>query len=100
MPVMFLMMSAGLGFAIAGTTLIAQYVGAGNRAMVDHVAAQTLLTIVSLSAVLGLIGFIGAPFLLGLMGTAPAVTANATAFLRVAFRQRCPSRSSISCSSR
>jgi putative MATE family efflux protein len=85
MPVMFLMVSAGMGFAIAGTTLIAQHVGAGNRAMVDHVAAQTLLAIVSLSAVLGLIGFIGAPFLLGLMGTAPAVTANATAFLRVAF---------------
>src|SRR5690349_25156195 len=44
MPVMFLTISAGLGFAVAGTTLIAQYVGARNQAMVDHVAGQTLLT--------------------------------------------------------
>jgi putative MATE family efflux protein len=85
MPVMFLMISAGLGFAVAGTTLIAQYVGAGNRAMVDHVAAQTLLTIVALSVVLGAVGFAGAPYLLDLMGTAPDVRDNAIAFLRVSF---------------
>src|SRR5271154_806653 len=85
MPVMFLMVSAGIGFAVAGTTLIAQYVGAGNREMVDHVAAQTLLTIVTLSVVLGFIGFVGSPYLLGLMGTAPEVYTNAVAFLRVSF---------------
>src|SRR5437762_1058259 len=45
MPMMFLMVSAGMGFAVAGTTLIAQYAGAGDRVMVNHVAAQTLLTI-------------------------------------------------------
>jgi putative MATE family efflux protein len=85
MPVMFLMISAGLGFAVAGTTLIAQYVGAGNRAMVDHVAAQTILTITALSVVLGIVGFVGSPFLIDLMGTAPAVRDNAVAFLRVSF---------------
>jgi len=85
MPVMFLMISAGLGFAVAGTTLIAQYVGAGDRKMVDHVAAQTLLTIVVLSVVLGAVGFAGTPYLLDLMGTAPDVRDNAIAFLRVSF---------------
>ena len=34
MPIVFLSISAGMGFAIAGTTLIAQYVGAGDRTMV------------------------------------------------------------------
>jgi putative MATE family efflux protein len=85
MPVMFLTISAGLGFAVAGTTLIAQYVGARNQAMVDHVAAQTLLTIAAVSVVLGSIGFIGTPYLLELMGAAPEVQANAVAFLRVSF---------------
>jgi putative MATE family efflux protein len=85
MPVMFLMISAGIGFAVAGTTLIAQYVGAGNREMVDHVAAQTVLTIVTLSVVLGFIGFVGSPYLLDLMGTTPQVYNNAVAFLRVSF---------------
>src|ERR1700742_1504444 len=51
-PLMFLMMAIGMGFTIAGSTLIAQYVGARNRAMVDHVAGQTLLTVVAVSLTL------------------------------------------------
>jgi len=43
MPIMFVLIAAGMGFAIAGTTLIAQYTGARDHDMVDHVAAQTLL---------------------------------------------------------
>lgn len=85
MPIMFLMVSAGMGFAIAGTTLIAQYVGAGNRKMVDHVAAQTLLTVTGISTALGLIGFVCVPYIIDAMGTAPEVRDNAVAFLRVTF---------------
>jgi len=85
MPLMFLMMSIGLGFTIAGSTLIAQYVGARDRPMVDHVAGQTLLTVVAVSAVLGLFGFAVAPYLLELMEVAPDVYHNALGFLRVQF---------------
>lgn len=85
MPIVFLTISAGMGFAIAGTTLIAQYVGAGDRAMVDHVAAQTLLSIVAVSAVLGAIGFVLSPHILDLMGVTPQVHASANAFLRISF---------------
>jgi putative MATE family efflux protein len=85
MPIMFLIVSAGMGFAIAGTTLIAQYAGARNPAMVDHVAAQTLLTTVAVSAILGAFGFLLTPGLLDLMGVAPDVHANARVFLRVTF---------------
>ncbi|MEJ1967249.1 MAG: MATE family efflux transporter [Rhizomicrobium sp.] len=83
MPLMFLMMSIGMGFTIAGSTLIAQYVGARNRAMVDHVAGQTMLTVVAVSLVLGLLGFVIAPYLLELMEVAPEVYRNALGFLRV-----------------
>ncbi|MEI9887437.1 MAG: MATE family efflux transporter [Rhizomicrobium sp.] len=85
MPLMFLMMSVGMGFTIAGSTLIAQYVGARNREMVDHVAGQTLLTVVAVSLVLGLFGFVVAPYLLELMDVAPEVYHNALGFLRVSF---------------
>ncbi|MEI9996667.1 MAG: MATE family efflux transporter [Rhizomicrobium sp.] len=85
MPLMFLMMSIGMGFTIAGSTLIAQYVGARNRAMVDHVAGQTLLTVVAVSLVLGLFGFAVAPYLLELLEVAPDVYHNALGFLRVQF---------------
>ena len=85
MPIMFVLIAAGMGFAIAGTTLIAQYTGARDHAMVDHVAAQTLLTIVAVSVVLGAIGFLLAPPLLHLMGVAPAVYDGALPFMRVVF---------------
>jgi putative MATE family efflux protein len=85
MPLMFLMMSLGMGFTIAGSTLIAQYVGARNREMVDHVAGQTMITVVAVSTVLGLFGFVIAPYLLELMEVAPDVYRNALGFLRVQF---------------
>src|ERR1700743_3712695 len=62
-PLMFILIAAGMGFAIAGTTLIAQYTGARDHAMVDHVAAQTLVTILALSVVLGAMGIALAPWL-------------------------------------
>src|SRR5690242_8404707 len=85
MPMMFLLMSVGMGFTIAGSTLIAQYVGARDRQMVDHVAGQTLLATVGVSAVLGAFGAVVAPYLLQLMEVAPDVYHNALGFLRVQF---------------
>lgn len=84
-PVTFLMIALGAGLAIAGSTLIAQYVGAKNHDMVSHVAAQTLLMVVVVSIVLGAIGYIAAPALLHLMGVAPDVYAGALGFMRVSF---------------
>src|SRR6476661_501131 len=63
-PVMFLTIGLGAGMAIAGSTLIAQYFGARNQEMVDHVAAQTLLMIVLISVGLGAVGFAFTPMLL------------------------------------
>jgi putative MATE family efflux protein len=84
-PVMFLTIALGAGLAVAGSTLIAQYFGAKNQDMVDHVAAQTLLMIVLVSIVLGGLGFIAAPGLLRLMGVAPDVYSGALGFMRVSF---------------
>ncbi len=84
-PVMFVLIAAGMGFAIAGTTLTAQYTGARDHHMIDHVAAQTLLTIVIVSIALGAVGIAAAPWVLHWMGVAPDVYANALAFMRVIF---------------
>ncbi len=51
-PITFLMIALGAGFAVSGSTLIAQYVGAKNEKMVNHVAAQTFLMVVFVSIVL------------------------------------------------
>ena len=84
-PVTFLLIALGTGLAIAGSTLIAQYAGAGNRSMVSHVAAQTILMVVVVSAVLGTLGYFFAPALLHLMGVAPDVYPGALGFMRVSF---------------
>jgi putative MATE family efflux protein len=84
-PVIFVMIAVGMGFGIAGSTLVAQYMGAGNQRMVNHVAAQTLLMVAIASGVLGAVGYAIAPGLLRLMGVEPAVFAGAVQFMRVSF---------------
>lgn len=84
-PIMFLTIGLGAGLAIAGSTLIAQYFGARDQHMVDHVAAQTLLMVVVVSLVLGAIGYAAAPAILRLMGVAPDVRAGAIGFMRMSF---------------
>ena len=84
-PVTFLTIAMGVGLAVAGSTLIAQYFGAKNQKMVDHVAAQTLLMIVIVSVVLGALGYILTPWILQLMGVAPEVYQGALGFMRVSF---------------
>ncbi len=84
-PIMFLTISLGIGFAVAGSTLIAQYFGAGEHDSVNHIAAQTILMIVLISVVLGIIGYILTPVFLDALGVAPDVYDGALGFMRVSF---------------
>lgn len=84
-PVTFLMIAIGAGLAVAGSTLIAQYVGARQQERVNHTAGQTLLLVAFTSTLLGSLGYVIAPGLLRLMGVAPAVLPGATQFMRVSF---------------
>jgi putative MATE family efflux protein len=84
-PVIFLTIALGSGLAIAGSILIAQYFGAGNQEMIDHVAAQTLLMVISISIVLSVTGFWLSPYFLKLLNVAPDVYTNALGFMRISF---------------
>ena len=84
-PVIFLMISIGAGLAVAGSTLIAQYVGAKNEKMVNLVAAQTLLMVIIVSLLIGAIGYIFAPKILQTIGVAPDVFSHALGYIRVSF---------------
>lgn len=84
-PPTFLMFAIGGGLSMAGSTLIAQYVGARNERMVGHVAGQTLLMVALVSLVLGACGYVGAPALLRLMGVGADVYSGALGFMRVSF---------------
>lgn len=84
-PITFLMIAIGGGLAVAGATLTAQYFGAGNQAMVDHVAAQTMMMVIGVSVVLSSAGFVLAPLILHVLGVAPEVYVEALGFLRISF---------------
>ncbi|MGI4808475.1 MAG: MATE family efflux transporter [Janthinobacterium lividum] len=84
-PITFLMIAIGGGLGVAGATLTAQYFGARDQAMVNHVAAQTMLMVIGVSVVLGALGFVLAPLILHMLGVMPEVYAEALGFLRVSF---------------
>ena len=84
-PVIFLMIAIGGGFAVAGSILIAQYVGAKNEKMVSHVASQTLVMAIFISLALGAVGYLLAPTILHVIGVAPDVFDHALGYMRVSF---------------
>lgn len=84
-PVIFLTIALGSGLGIAGSILVAQYYGANDQKMVDHVAAQTILAIVVSSILLGAAGFALTTTLLNMMGVEKDVFEGAKGFMNVAF---------------
>lgn len=82
-PVLFLLMALGLGMSLAGSTLVAQYRGAGNSKLVNHVTAQTLLAFAAASVVLTIVGYVAAPHILSAMGAGSAIYADALVFMRI-----------------
>ncbi|SFK80075.1 putative efflux protein, MATE family [Halogranum rubrum] len=78
-PIVFLMISIGGGFTVAGTVLVAQNKGAGNHDEVDHVAGQTIGFVVLVSVVFSAIGYLLTPLLLPLIGTTPGTEIHAIA---------------------
>jgi putative MATE family efflux protein len=65
--------------------LVARFAGAGDHDRVNRVVYQAFITAVGMFAVLALIGYVSAPFLLTLINAAPEVRAQALPFLRINF---------------
>ena len=82
-PAVFLLISLGLGLSVAGSVLVAQHIGAGERARAEYAASQTVTFAFLGSALLGLIGFpLVGPFL-SVLGASPNVLPGATAYLEI-----------------
>jgi putative MATE family efflux protein len=83
MPLFFVVFAVGFGFGTAGTALVAQHTGAGNRREADRAAGQTLLLLVALGALLGgpIVAF--TPQLLRLIRVPPEAIGDAQAYLRI-----------------
>ena len=84
-PIIFLLISMGGGLAIAGSILVAQYIGRRDTRKADHVAAQTLLMMIAAVIPLSLLGYIFAEPVMVLMGAAPDVLPEAVAYMQISF---------------
>ena len=86
-PIVFLLISLGSGFAIAGTALVAQHKGAGNQERVNHVAGQTITFTVLSSVGLAVVGWFLAPWLVTLIGATPGSNVHlwAVQYTRITF---------------
>ncbi|HEY9117797.1 MAG TPA: MATE family efflux transporter, partial [Roseivirga sp.] len=84
-PVNFLLISLSSGFAFAGTILVAQYAGAKNIKMINHVATQTLSMVILISIVLSAIAYLLAPNILQWLGVEQVIFDDANIFLRTIF---------------
>ena len=82
-PMVFLLISLGMGLSVAGSVLVAQHTGAGETEKAEYAASQTVTFAFLGSAVLGAVAypFVG-PFL-AFLGASPAVLPGATAYMQV-----------------
>ncbi len=82
-PVIFFLISLGMGIAVAGSVLVAQNTGAGQDADASYAASQTVTFTVLFSIVFGTIGYLGVGPATRLLGASPEVLPLATAYLQI-----------------
>ncbi|PSP70621.1 MATE family efflux transporter [Halobacteriales archaeon QH_8_67_27] len=82
-PVVFFLISLGLGISIAGSILVAQHVGAEEEREAEYAASQTVTFAIIASLILGGVGYFIVGDLLGLLGASADVLPGATAYLKI-----------------
>lgn len=82
-PIIFFMMSIGIGVSIAGTALISQYTGSDDPMDARKVAGQILSFSFIFSFILGIVGFFITPFIVRTMGAEGRLFDLSVQFLRI-----------------
>jgi putative MATE family efflux protein len=82
-PMVFLLISLGMGLSVAGSVLVAQHTGAGEVRKAEYAASQTVTFAFLGSLVLGLLGYPLVRPLLSFLGASEAVLPGATAYMQV-----------------
>lgn len=82
-PVNLVIVSLASGMALAGSIMVAQHHGAGNKGEVVHHAAQTLTSVVILGVFLAVVAYLAAPTILKLLGSGVSIFTDSVNYLRV-----------------
>lgn len=84
-PLIFLVLSFGIGMSVATSSLIAQHIGAGSLEKAKRTAGQAILFLFFLSIVLGGIGAALAGSIVRWMGATGSLYENGATYLRIMF---------------
>ena len=82
-PLVFFLISLGLGISIAGSILVAQNIGADDEDQAEFAASQTVTFAIVASLLLGAFGYLNVGTLLDLIGGPENVVAGATGYLQI-----------------
>lgn len=82
-PILFLIISVGIGLTLAGSILAAQYKGMKSQRMINYSSAQTYLVMFFISCLLALIGYVFAEPLMKLIGARGEILADAVSYFKV-----------------
>ncbi|MGQ4557036.1 MATE family efflux transporter [Halobellus sp. GM3] len=82
-PMVFLLISLGMGISVAGSVLVAQFTGANEDREAEYAASQTVTFAAIASVLLGGIGYVGVDSFLSLLGASPDVLPLATSYMEV-----------------
>lgn len=82
-PVLFFIISLGIGMTIAGSIMVAQYKGMNNQRMINYSSAQTLMVLFFISLLLALVGYFLAGPLIKIIGAEDQVLADAVSYFKV-----------------
>jgi putative MATE family efflux protein len=82
-PMVFLIISLGMGLAVAGSILVAQYTGADKTREAEYAASQTVGFAAVAAVLIGSVAYVFVGDILALLGAAPAVLPLATAYMEI-----------------
>ncbi|QLG26788.1 MATE family efflux transporter [Halorarum halophilum] len=82
-PMVFLLISLGMGISVAGSVLVAQHTGANEEREAEYAASQTVTFAIIASLVLGGIGYLFVGDFLALLGASEEVLPLATDYMEI-----------------
>jgi len=82
-PILFMFISIGIGLSIAGTSLISQLVGANQREEARTYATNLFFIAIVVGIIFNILGYVGAPYVMKLMGTEGYLFEKSTKYLQI-----------------
>lgn len=84
-PVMFLFQSIGLGIQIAGTSILAQFIGRDKIREAKEYAWHVMIFTIGMGLIIGVVGYLTSPFIVQFMGGSGRFGALSLDYLRYIF---------------